>query len=188
MSSERILTAKAYVRHYLSGIGLKQFIENCEYLTDRQKHGIIRRIFHLEPLEVIAEDYGLTRERMRQIINAAERKLAEGFSKFEDVIKSFDEREQKIRLLEYKVRALTKVLEEKEKPIPTIEQIDAISIEDMDFSVRLYNSLKANKHNTVGDIRKMKPHELMKYRNFGRKSLIELEEVLSDYGIKWPEK
>lgn len=52
------------------------------------------------------------------------------------------------------------------------------SLEDLDLSVRAYNCLKAAKINTLGELVKFDTHELLKFRNFGRKSLVEIEELL----------
>lgn len=52
------------------------------------------------------------------------------------------------------------------------------ALEDLDLSVRAYNCLKAAKINTLGELVKFESHELLKFRNFGRKSLVEIEELL----------
>jgi DNA-directed RNA polymerase subunit alpha len=52
------------------------------------------------------------------------------------------------------------------------------SLEDLDLSVRAYNCLKAAKINTLGELVKFDMHELLKFRNFGKKSLVEIEELL----------
>ncbi|MCB9321300.1 MAG: DNA-directed RNA polymerase subunit alpha [Lewinellaceae bacterium] len=52
------------------------------------------------------------------------------------------------------------------------------SLEDLDLSVRAYNCLKAAKINTLGELVKYDTHELLKFRNFGKKSLVEIEELL----------
>lgn len=57
------------------------------------------------------------------------------------------------------------------------------SLEDLDLSVRAYNCLKAAKINTLGEMVKYDMHELLKFRNFGKKSLVEIEELLQDKGL-----
>ncbi len=54
------------------------------------------------------------------------------------------------------------------------------SLEDLDLSVRAYNCLKAAKINTLGELVKYDMHELLKFRNFGKKSLVEIEELLQN--------
>ena len=57
------------------------------------------------------------------------------------------------------------------------------SLEDLDLSVRAYNCLKAAKINTLGELVKFDTHELLKFRNFGKKSLVEIEELLTLKGL-----
>jgi len=57
------------------------------------------------------------------------------------------------------------------------------SLEDLDLSVRAYNCLKAAKINSLGEMVKYDTHELLKFRNFGKKSLVEIEELLQNKGL-----
>ncbi|MCS7037768.1 MAG: DNA-directed RNA polymerase subunit alpha [Saprospiraceae bacterium] len=57
------------------------------------------------------------------------------------------------------------------------------SLEDLDLSVRAYNCLKAAKINTLADLVRYDTQELLKFRNFGKKSLVEIEELLQDKGL-----
>jgi len=57
------------------------------------------------------------------------------------------------------------------------------SLEDLDLSVRAYNCLKAAKINTLAELVHYDTHELLKFRNFGKKSLVEIEELLQDKGL-----
>ena len=57
------------------------------------------------------------------------------------------------------------------------------SLEDLDLSVRAYNCLKAAKINSLAEMVKYDTHELLKFRNFGKKSLVEIEELLQDKGL-----
>ncbi len=57
------------------------------------------------------------------------------------------------------------------------------SLEDLDLSVRAYNCLKAAKINTLAELVRYDTHELLKFRNFGKKSLVEIEELLQDKSL-----
>jgi len=57
------------------------------------------------------------------------------------------------------------------------------SLEDLDLSVRAYNCLKAAKINTLAELVQYDTHELLKFRNFGKKSLVEIEELLQEKGL-----
>ena len=57
------------------------------------------------------------------------------------------------------------------------------SLEDLDLSVRAYNCLKAAKINSLGEMVRYDMNELLKFRNFGKKSLVEIEELLQEKGL-----
>ncbi len=57
------------------------------------------------------------------------------------------------------------------------------SLEDLDLSVRAYNCLKAAKINSLAELVRFDTHELLKFRNFGKKSLAELEQLVADKNL-----
>jgi DNA-directed RNA polymerase subunit alpha len=57
-----------------------------------------------------------------------------------------------------------------------------VRIEELDFSVRTYNCLKKANIQTVADLLQTSEEELMNIRNFGRKSLVEVQEKLGQLG------
>ena len=59
------------------------------------------------------------------------------------------------------------------------------SLEDMDLSVRALNCLKAAEVDTLGDLVSFNKSDLMKFRNFGKKSLTELEELVLIKGLSF---
>ena len=56
---------------------------------------------------------------------------------------------------------------------------------DMDLSVRALNCLKAAEVDTLGDLVSFNKNDLMKFRNFGKKSLTELEELVNIKGLNF---
>jgi len=54
---------------------------------------------------------------------------------------------------------------------------------DMDLSVRALNCLKAAEVDTLGDLVSFNKNDLMKFRNFGKKSLTELDELVANKGL-----
>ncbi len=57
------------------------------------------------------------------------------------------------------------------------------SIEDLNLSVRSYNCLKSANINTIGELVSRDEQDLLKFRNFGKKSLAELVEVIEDKNL-----
>ena len=56
-------------------------------------------------------------------------------------------------------------------------------IKDLDLSVRAFNCLKSANVATLGDIVRLEVSDMMKFKNFGKKSLAELEQLVEDKGI-----
>ncbi len=68
-----------------------------------------------------------------------------------------------------------------------MRQLLKTKLVDLDLSVRALNCLKAADIETLGDLVTLNKHDLLKFRNFGKKSLTELEELLKsknlDFGM-----
>lgn len=56
-------------------------------------------------------------------------------------------------------------------------------LNDLDLSVRAYNCLKAADVRTLGDLVRLEISDMMKFRNFGKKSLAELEQLVAEKGL-----
>jgi len=58
-------------------------------------------------------------------------------------------------------------------------------LEDLDLSVRAFNCLKAAKINSLSELVQYEQEDLMKFRNFGQKSLSEIDQVLHERGLSF---
>jgi DNA-directed RNA polymerase subunit alpha len=59
------------------------------------------------------------------------------------------------------------------------------SIEDLNLSVRAYNCLKSANINTIAELVSRDEQDLLKFRNFGKKSLSELVEVIEEKNLEF---
>ncbi|MEW6410379.1 MAG: DNA-directed RNA polymerase subunit alpha [Nitrospirota bacterium] len=57
------------------------------------------------------------------------------------------------------------------------------SVEELELSVRAYNCLKNANIKTIADLVQKTEHEMLKTKNFGRKSLNEIKEILAGMGL-----
>ncbi len=71
--------------------------------------------------------------------------------------------------------------EEKER----IRQLLKMRVDELELSVRSSNCLRCANIHTIADLVRNAESEMLKYKNFGRKSLIELNEVLSNMGLSF---
>jgi DNA-directed RNA polymerase subunit alpha len=64
-----------------------------------------------------------------------------------------------------------------------MRQLLKTKLVDMDLSVRALNCLKAAEVDTLGELVAFAKSDLLKFRNFGKKSLTELEELVDNKGL-----
>ncbi|MCM8781882.1 MAG: DNA-directed RNA polymerase subunit alpha [Candidatus Omnitrophica bacterium] len=78
--------------------------------------------------------------------------------------------------------------EAEEEPIETPEETElyeklSMPISELELSVRSSNCLKEARIKTIGDLVKKTELEMLKYRNFGKKSLAEINKILGGMGL-----
>ncbi|MCL6099944.1 MAG: DNA-directed RNA polymerase subunit alpha [Bacteroidetes bacterium] len=78
-----------------------------------------------------------------------------------------------------------KVESEKDAEAERLRKILTTSVDDLELSVRSHNCLKAANIKTLSDLVKRDESEMLKFRNFGRKSLAELIEIVENYGLEF---
>jgi len=75
--------------------------------------------------------------------------------------------------------------EQFDEEILHMRQLLKTKLVDMNLSVRALNCLKAAEVDTLGDLVRFNKNDLLKFRNFGKKSLNELEERLHSMGLQF---
>lgn len=75
--------------------------------------------------------------------------------------------------------------EEFDEEILHMRQLLKTKLVDLDLSVRALNCLKAAEVETLGDLVKFNKNDLLKFRNFGKKSLTELDELLEAMNLSF---
>ena len=75
--------------------------------------------------------------------------------------------------------------EEFDEEILHMRQLLKTKLIDLDLSVRALNCLKAAEVETLGDLVKFNKNDLLKFRNFGKKSLTELDELLESMSLSF---
>ncbi len=75
--------------------------------------------------------------------------------------------------------------EEFDEEILHMRQLLKTKLIDLDLSVRALNCLKAAEVETLGDLVKFNKNDLLKFRNFGKKSLTELDDLLEGMNLNF---
>jgi len=73
----------------------------------------------------------------------------------------------------------------KDSEAERLKRILITKVDDLELSVRSHNCLKAANIRTIGDLVRRDESEMLKFRNFGRKSLAELMEIVENLGIEF---
>jgi excisionase family DNA binding protein len=165
-----------------------------DVLKEREKT-ILTMLLEGKDVEFVAEEYGLTRSRIMQIVSHAVHKLA--------TVKTFSELRREYKQLVFDNTNFQNVIEALQNRVKKLERINNIDtapvseydyllgdkggtftammntpVYDLDISVRSLNCLKGADVDTLYDLVKCNKTDLMKFRNFGKKSLTELEDLL----------
>jgi len=75
--------------------------------------------------------------------------------------------------------------EEFDEEVLHMRQLLKTKLGDLDLSVRALNCLKAAEVESLGDLVKFNKNDLLKFRNFGKKSLTELDELLESMSLSF---
>ncbi len=75
--------------------------------------------------------------------------------------------------------------EEFDEDVLKMRQLLKTKLADQDLSVRALNCLKAAEVETVGELVRFNRNDLLKFRNFGKKSLSELDELLANLNLQF---
>ena len=161
-----------------------------DIMADRERN-ILKYYLDGSEFEAIGDEYGLTRERVRQIIEKAMRKLG-SLEPYGDVLNRCSELENENLMLKATLKRQEAELDalrgkKDEAEDSTLSEQDRQVLEllntrlvDMNLTVRALNCLKAADLETFADLVKCQKTDLLKFRNFGRKSLGELDDLLED--------
>lgn len=159
------------------------------YFNNREREVLVDVIKGVK-LEDIGKKLGLTRERIMQIATKAANKLTQ----IEDLKQIRDEN---IALKEENDRLKLYIADQNLK-VSAYENSDRLRftifekrLNELNLTVRTQNGLKQLNCDTLGDVVKLDMSMLLKARNFGKKSLAEIDEFIKRLGLHWgmnPEK
>ena len=78
-----------------------------------------------------------------------------------------------------------KVESEEEAKLASIRKTLKMSVDELELSVRSHNCLRSANIKTIADLVRKDESELLKFRNFGRKSLAELSAIVDELGLNF---
>lgn len=75
--------------------------------------------------------------------------------------------------------------EAKEAEVARVRRILMTPVDDLELSVRSHNCLKAANIRNIADLVRRQESDMLKFRNFGRKSLAELTDIVNQFGLQF---
>jgi len=187
----------------------KRFNELNIY-TDREMMIFNLRYKNYYTLDQIANEIGVTKERIRQILAKAVRKLMKP-----NIFNHLIECETKLEMLNAEETSRIRAELKKEMSIEVAMDIVAekfgfeskealeeclnnsyhfgnnvldMTIDELNLTVRSYNCLKRRRVNTVGELVDYTLEDLMGFRNMGRKSIREVVEKIHNLGLTFKDE
>ena len=154
---------------------------------------IFMDVLELKSYQEIADRHGITRERVRQVFEKSLRsilnfreiattRLEDSQRKVLELSKEIDHLHDEIFFLQHPQANKADESSDKNDIFRQCEPFTQ-NLRDMFLSVRTYNCLKSAGIETLGDIVAYNRNEYMRLRNFGRKSLNELDNMLEKLGL-----
>lgn len=176
-------------------LAIPAMLVELEILTERECT-IMQRVISGTDIGRIAQDFGLTRSRIMHIFYRGCRR-AKCLSTINEKIDELELLKEEVTELRQTVRVLIQEVKQQqslqdmteEERIQHIRETDEMlkvfntRLIDCDLSVRALNCLRSAELETVGDLARVKKSDLIRFRNFGRKSINELDDFLSDKGL-----
>jgi predicted DNA-binding protein YlxM (UPF0122 family) len=168
-----------------------------KYLTEREEEILGDILLDDKTFNEIGDRLQLTSARVKQIFEKGVRRMYHFLNTIEEKILRYDELSEQYSKMEKDLADLKKqvAVADKNKAIwkallSKTRELLSTPIEDTTLSARIKN-LCANGDVfgiipvTVADLVKLSPSKLKTFRNCGKKSIDEIEDFLSDNGLKW---
>lgn len=154
--------------------------EMSRILSEREFRVISLRYDEGLSLEEAGKILGVTRERVRQVESHAIQKLRARKDHFRMVP------EYRVEYLERQVKLLQ--LQIANCKVDGKEKSENVPIEDLNLSVRSYNCLRNAGILTLAQLAQKKESEIMRMRNLGKKSFLEIRKKMTEHGLRFAPK
>ena len=144
---------------------------------------IMQAFFNGDRISNIAEEFELSRERVRQIVIKAIRKFNYAIEELADLKQQNNSLKEEIKNVKMQLIMQEGEKEEQSEDVPP--SVFSIRLVNCNLPVRVLNVTKAADIDTIGDLVQYSKFDMVKFRNFGKKSLMQLDEFIHEMGLEW---
>lgn len=145
---------------------------------------IMQAFFNGDRISNIAKEFELSRERVRQIVIKAVRKFNYAIEELADLKQENYSLKEEIKNVKMRL-----IMQEGEKEEELFEDVPpsvfSIRLVNCNLPVRVLNATKAADIDTIGDLVQYSKFDMLKFRRFGMKSLMQLDEFIHEMGLEW---
>lgn len=154
-----------------------------QHHANKERMKLIFYRYFIDKVDMIdvANEVGLSRERVRQIIDRLMRHLKHDLQTKIDTLEFIKNQAKKADIFEFECKRM-KAKEAIEIAKSFENVIQDKNIDELDLSVRAYNILAASRIKSLSDLASYSKREILSFRNSGKQTLKELEETLKEHG------
>ena len=145
---------------------------------------IMQAFFNGDRISDIADNFELSRERVRQIVIKAIRKFNYAIEEFVDLKMENNSLKEEIKNVKMQF-IMQEGKKEEEQPEDVPPSLFSIRLVNCNLPVRVLNVTKAADIDIIGDLVQYSKLDMIKFRNFGKKSLMQLDDFIHEMGLEW---
>lgn len=145
---------------------------------------IMQAFFNGDRISDIADHFELSRERVRLIVIKAIRKFNYAIKELADLKQENNSLKEEIKNVKMQL-IMQEGEKEEEQPEDVPPSVFSIRLVNCNLPVRVLNVTKAAYIDTIGDLVQYSKFDMVKFRNFGKKSLMQLDEFIHEMGLEW---
>lgn len=174
---------------------IMEHIINTETISGLNKgeEEVLRKIIlgsgRKRPIDDVAEEMGLTRERVRQLFMIGLKRIHFGVMQWKNKLEMVYKMQKENKELKIQNGVLLEKLAEENRAIIEEEvKYLATEIDNMTIPVRVRHLFDNIEAKTLNDVVKFRRSDLFRYRNVGAKTLVMVETILKEKGLWWKEE
>ena len=169
--------------------GVNRYVDFADCCVTPRELNAVWDALQGKTFEEISDKFHVTPQSARLIWAKGLRKFAHVKAAFYHLNSQNDELRETLKEKNVEIANLKAQLNDKQIKVDedtqNMSRLLAARLDNFGLSARTMNCMKYAEIDTLRDLLKHFRTDLLKYRNFGKKSLCELDELLEDHGLRW---
>jgi len=168
-------------------IKIKIFLSYYNLFLDKKSQKIINSILvEKKSYTQLSKEMNISLTNVVSCFNSVSERTTKYFSK----LKKFGSLKEDISRLNFQRKVLKDLIDKQKSELNILKEfngdlISSTKLDDIDISVRSLNCLRRAEIHSLFELTKIKRTDLLKHRDFGKKSLQEIDELMSEYKLEF---